>query len=63
MTVEELEERMSSAEVTEWAAVFTLEGEEIDAVRTGRPPPRAPSAPLSQDELRRKIERAFHIAA
>jgi hypothetical protein len=63
MTVEELEERMASTEVTEWIAVFTLEAEELDAARTGRTPPRAPAPPISQDELRRKIERAFRVAA
>ena len=60
MTVEEAEERMSSMEVTEWWAVLKLEAEELEAARTGQKP--RPALP-SQDDLRRKVERIFGVAA
>lgn len=33
MTVEELEQRMSSLEQTEWRAVFEIEGDELARIR------------------------------
>ena len=61
MTVEELEGRMRSREVTEWLAVFTLEAEEVEATRSGRRPPSAAAGRPSPEELRRKLDRVWPI--
>lgn len=61
MTVYELGERMYSDEETEWWAVFELESEEYRAARAGRPPPAAPLAEPTPDEVQRRIELAFPV--